>query len=92
MYINGVLYGFQNFLRSQSNKTNYNMVGETLQFLDCICGSTTGGLGLLGLYINEVNVALINQTLETLTEYCQGPCHDNQVNFEQKQDSPVSLK
>jgi RyR and IP3R Homology associated len=55
------------------------MVGETLQFLDCICGSTTGGLGLLGLYINEVNVALINQTLETLTEYCQGPCHDNQV-------------
>jgi hypothetical protein len=22
------------------------------------------------------NVALINQTLETLTEYCQGPCHD----------------
>lgn len=47
-------------------------------FLDCICGSTTGGLGLLGLYINEQNVALINQTLETLTEYCQGPCHDNQ--------------
>jgi len=47
-------------------------------FLDCICGSTTGGLGLLGLYINENNVSLINQTLETLTEYCQGPCHDNQ--------------
>jgi len=40
-------------------------------FLDCICGSTTGELGLLGLYINEYNVALINQTLETLTEYCQ---------------------
>lgn len=40
-------------------------------FLDCICGSTTGGLGLLGLYINENNVSLINQTLETLTEYCQ---------------------
>lgn len=52
---------------------------ETLQFLDCICGSTTGGLGLLGLYINEKNVALINQTLESLTEYCQGPCHENQV-------------
>ncbi|CAG9138106.1 unnamed protein product [Plutella xylostella] len=45
---------------------------------DCICGSTTGGLGLLGLYINEGNVALIDQTLETLTEYCQGPCHENQ--------------
>lgn len=40
--------------------------------------SSTGGLGLLGLYINENNVALINQTLETLTEYCQGPCHENQ--------------
>lgn len=52
---------------------------ETLQFLDCICGSTTGGLGLLGLYINENNVDLVRQTLETITEYCQGPCHENQV-------------
>ncbi|XP_053618764.1 inositol 1,4,5-trisphosphate receptor isoform X3 [Plodia interpunctella] len=68
----------QNLLRNQNNKSNYNLVSETLMFLDCICGSTTGGLGLLGLYINEGNVALINQTLETLTEYCQGPCHDNQ--------------
>uniref|UniRef100_A0A8C0X6Z7 Inositol 1,4,5-trisphosphate receptor n=1 Tax=Castor canadensis TaxID=51338 RepID=A0A8C0X6Z7_CASCN len=68
----------QNFLRSQNNKTNYNLVCETLQFLDCICGSTTGGLGLLGLYINEKNVALVIQTLESLTEYCQGPCHENQ--------------
>ncbi|NXF62074.1 ITPR3 protein, partial [Ciccaba nigrolineata] len=68
----------QNFLRCQNNKTNYNLVCETLQFLDIMCGSTTGGLGLLGLYINEYNVALITQTLETLTEYCQGPCHENQ--------------
>ncbi|XP_074833871.1 inositol 1,4,5-trisphosphate-gated calcium channel ITPR3 isoform X2 [Carettochelys insculpta] len=68
----------QNFLRCQNNKTNYNLVCETLQFLDIMCGSTTGGLGLLGLYINENNVALITQTLETLTEYCQGPCHENQ--------------
>lgn len=52
---------------------------ETLQFLDIMCGSTTGGLGLLGLYINEDNVGLVIQTLETLTEYCQGPCHENQV-------------
>ncbi|ROL50675.1 Inositol 1,4,5-trisphosphate receptor type 1 [Anabarilius grahami] len=52
----------QNFLRCQNNKNNYNLVCETLQFLDCICGSTTGGLGLLGLYINQHNVALINQT------------------------------
>ncbi|XP_072402535.1 inositol 1,4,5-trisphosphate receptor isoform X3 [Diabrotica undecimpunctata] len=68
----------QNLLRNQNNKSNFNLVSETLMFLDCICGSTTGGLGLLGLYINENNVALINQTLETLTEYCQGPCHENQ--------------
>uniref|UniRef100_A0A672J7A6 Inositol 1,4,5-trisphosphate receptor n=1 Tax=Salarias fasciatus TaxID=181472 RepID=A0A672J7A6_SALFA len=68
----------QNFLRNQNNKTNYNLVCETLQFLDCICGSTTGGLGLLGLYINESNVDLVRQTLETITEYCQGPCHENQ--------------
>lgn len=71
----------QNLLRNQNNKTNYNLVSETLMFLDCICGSTTGGLGLLGLYINENNVTLINQTLETLTEYCQGPCHDNQTSI-----------
>lgn len=69
----------QNFLRCQNNKTNYNLVCETLQFLDIMCGSTTGRLGLLGLYINEYNVVLIIQTLETLTEYCQGPCHENQV-------------
>ena len=52
-------------------KAKYNLVSETLLLLDVICGSTTGGLGLLGLYINENNVMLINQILETLTEYCQ---------------------
>ncbi|CAG2100807.1 unnamed protein product [Medioppia subpectinata] len=71
-------YELQNFLRQQTNKNNFNLISETLMFLDRLCGSTTGGLGLLGLYINENNVALVNQTLETLTEYCQGPCHDNQ--------------
>ncbi len=69
----------QNLLRDQMNKTKYNLVSETLVLLDVICGSTTGGLGLLGLYINENNVLLINQILETLTEYCQGPCYENQV-------------
>lgn len=69
----------QSYLRVQpSNKKSYNLVCETLQFLDCICGSTTGGLGLLGLWINENNVHLINQALESLTEYCQGPCRENQ--------------
>lgn len=78
----------QNFLRSQNNKTNYNLVCETLQFLDIMCGSTTGGLGLLGLYINEDNVGLVIQTLETLTEYCQGPCHENQVSCCENQEQP----
>lgn len=32
----------QNLLRNQNQKTNYNLVSETLMFLDCICGSTTG--------------------------------------------------
>jgi hypothetical protein len=54
------------------------LVCETLKFLDAICGSQTGLLGLLGNYINEENVELINQALNTLTEYCQGPCRDNQ--------------
>ena len=62
----------QQYLRDQTNKTNYDLVSETLRFLDCICGSTTGVLGLLGLYINKNNVELIKQALETLTEYCQG--------------------
>ena len=70
----------QNLLRDQkSNKNKYNLISETLLLLDVICGSTTGGLGLLGLYINENNVMLINQILETLTEYCQGPCYENQA-------------
>lgn len=69
----------QSLLRDQNNKTKYNLVSETLILLDCICGSTTGGLGLLGLYINENNVGLINQIMETLTEYCQGPCYENQA-------------
>uniref|UniRef100_A0A673CNX3 Inositol 1,4,5-trisphosphate receptor n=1 Tax=Sphaeramia orbicularis TaxID=375764 RepID=A0A673CNX3_9TELE len=81
----------QNFLRSQDNKTNYNLVCETLQFLDCICGSTTGGLGLLGLYINENNVDLVHQTLETITEYCQGPCHENQTCIAKHESNGIDI-
>ncbi|XP_037539386.1 inositol 1,4,5-trisphosphate receptor type 2 [Nematolebias whitei] len=81
----------QNFLRQQCNKTNYNLVCETLQFLDCICGSTTGGLGLLGLYINECNVDLVRQTLETITEYCQGPCHENQTCIAKHESNGIDI-
>ena len=82
----------QNYLRIQTNnKNSYNLVCETLQFLDCICGSTTGGLGLLGLWINENNVDLINQTLESLTEYCQGPCHDNQYSIINHESNGIDI-
>ncbi|XP_065669152.1 inositol 1,4,5-trisphosphate-gated calcium channel ITPR1 isoform X5 [Hydra vulgaris] len=81
----------QNYLRKQENKTNHNLVLETLSFLDCICGSTTGGLGLLGLYINEQNVALINQCLCTLTEYCQGPCHLNQDSIVSHESNGIDI-
>ena len=56
-----------------------NMVKETIQFLEAICGGTTAGLGLVSAYINRDNEALLIQCLETLTEYCQGPCNENQV-------------
>ncbi len=70
----------QNYLRKQDySKTSYNLILETLRFLDCLCGATTGGLVLLSLYVHSNNVCLINQCLAALTEYCQGPCHDNQV-------------
>ena len=71
---------FQCYLHKQVNsKSSYNLVLETLRFLDCICGVTTGGLVLLSLYIHANNVTLINQCLSSLTEYCQGPCRENQV-------------
>ncbi|OQV23241.1 Inositol 1,4,5-trisphosphate receptor type 1 [Hypsibius exemplaris] len=68
----------QNYLRNQGSKSNVNLILQTLSFLDCICGSTSGSLGLLGHYVNATNVGLIDQTIVTLTEFCQGPCHENQ--------------
>ena len=69
----------QNLLRHQDGKREYDLVLQTLQFLDSIFGGTNGGLGLVKFYINDRNTPLIMQCLETLTEYCQGPCADNQV-------------
>ncbi|TMS38968.1 hypothetical protein L596_005580 [Steinernema carpocapsae] len=65
------------FLRNQGGRTNYNLVAETLMFLDTVCGSTKGSLGVFR-EIGEHNFSLITQTLNTLTEFCQGPCHENQ--------------
>lgn len=75
----------QNYLRKQLtapaalNKNSYNLINETLELIESLCGGTTGGLGLLGLYINEGNFELVDQCLCTLTEFCQGPCPENQV-------------
>lgn len=67
----------QNFLR----ETQINLVKETILFLETICGGTSASLGLVSAYINQFNEELVIQCLDTLTEYCQGPCHDNQVNI-----------
>ncbi|KAF7640278.1 hypothetical protein Mgra_00000106 [Meloidogyne graminicola] len=67
----------QNFLRTQRGKPDFNLVAETLTFLDCICGSTKGSLGVFA-EIGEHNVSIVTQTLISLTEFCQGPCYENQ--------------
>lgn len=82
----------QDYLRRQEHsKASYNLILETLKFLDCICGVTTGGLVLLSLYINANNVELINQCLTTLTEYCQGPCHENQKCIASNESSGIDI-
>lgn len=68
----------QNYLRTQNARPDYNLVAEALTFLDTICGSTKGSLGVFG-EIGEHNFSLITQALITLTEFCQGPCHENQA-------------
>eukprot|EP00055_Hartaetosiga_balthica_P018162 m.129598 g.129598 ORF g.129598 m.129598 type:complete len:2620 (+) comp9461_c1_seq6:133-7992(+) len=59
----------QNYLRVQpNNKVSYNLILETIKYLDY-------GIALA---INDQNVGNVIQTLSTLTEYCQGPCVENQ--------------
>ncbi|KAG7999675.1 Inositol 1 [Nibea albiflora] len=68
----------ENFLRNQNNKTTTtSCVRRFSSWTSCV-EAPPEVWGLLGLYINESNVHLITQTLETLTEYCQGPCQENQ--------------
>jgi hypothetical protein len=82
----------QNYLRNQKNsKNSKNLILETLHFLDCICGITAGGLVLLSLYIHSDNVELIDQCLTTLTEYCQGPCHENQKCIASNESSGIDI-
>ena len=70
---------WQNYLREQKNNAEkYNLVYSVLQLLDALCGSLTGGHELLSLWVNESSIELINQSLDTLIEYCQGPSQENQ--------------
>eukprot|EP00127_Corallochytrium_limacisporum_P001389 Clim_evm11s55 gene=Clim_evmTU11s55 len=69
----------QNFLRQQSrSRASYNLIHATLRLLDALCGPTSAGMGS---YINEEIITLVNQCLITLTEFCQGPCPQNQLSI-----------
>ena len=57
----------------------YGLVQTTLDYLDCICAPALTGIGLNSLLSFDARVDAINQCLITLTEYCQGPCKENQV-------------
>ncbi|CAG9800819.1 unnamed protein product [Chironomus riparius] len=60
---------FQNILRDQKTKINYNLVSETLSLFDCICEQ----------FQQRDDYDLIFYTcLDALTEFCQGPCIENQ--------------
>ncbi|KAB0396949.1 hypothetical protein E2I00_010655, partial [Balaenoptera physalus] len=60
--------------RVQSNEmgTSVLIMQPILRFLQLLCENHNRDL--------QDNVGLVIQTLETLTEYCQGPCHENQSN------------
>ncbi|XP_015786315.1 inositol 1,4,5-trisphosphate receptor type 1-like isoform X2 [Tetranychus urticae] len=66
----------QDLLRNDKKK-DQNLVAETFKFLIKLCGSHKTKT-IDGNYLNEENVGLFNQTVKTLIEYCQGPCHENQ--------------
>jgi len=55
------------------------LVQLTMDFIDVLCPGVNSGLSLGNLFDSETKVALINQTLISLTEYCQGPCPENQM-------------
>lgn len=83
---------WQNYLRDQKNNLEkYDLVGSVLQLLDALCGSLSGGYDLLGFWVNESSIELINQSLDTLIEYCQGPCHENQHSIINHETNEIDL-
>jgi hypothetical protein len=62
----------QNVLREQlstGNKATFNLVQSTLQYVDAFAYS---------MQLTNDNVHNLIQALCTLTEFCQGPCEENQ--------------
>lgn len=68
-------------LESQLCLRKHGLVQTTLSFVDALCGGLTSGVGFNSLFTSEDKSNLTNQTLISLTEYCQGPCPENQVCF-----------
>ena len=58
----------QNYLRSQTqNVKSYDLISETASYLEALYRE-----------IDSTNIDIAVQVFTTLTEYCQGPCIDNQ--------------
>jgi len=55
------------------------LIQLTLDFVDALCGGVASGAGIASLFPSQAKTDLINQTLISLTEYCQGPCPENQI-------------
>jgi len=66
-------------LESQLCLKRHNLVQMTMDFVDATCGTVSAGFGINTLFTTPAKIALINQTLVSLTEYCQGPCAENQM-------------
>ncbi|KCV71988.1 hypothetical protein H696_01395 [Fonticula alba] len=66
----------------------YGLVRLTADLFTTLCTYSTGSFGVLGFISNDSRLALVNQVLNTLTEFCQGPCQENQLTIA-TYDSPA---
>ena len=66
----------QNFVRGSSTSGDVNLVATTSQFVSTM---TTAGSGAPGSLLHEGSAEMIIQALATLSEFCQGPCRENQA-------------
>jgi len=66
-------------LQSQHSLRKHGLVQLTLEFVDAVFGSVTSNSELSSILASKAKSELANQTLISLTEYCQGPCSENQL-------------